>query len=346
MKNTNILVIIDANKLGNYTKGSLKCKNYSYLEINKYLHENIVNNFYFKNNENVSIKIAIPEIVLEEIKEQQNHRFKLDLECLCNLFQKFSKLNGAELKIPEINYETHLEEKGINYLGVYDIITLKIPKNEIFPKLVKKVLKKEKPFYKKNGKDSGFKDALIWESILEFAKSNKYDRYFFLTDDSDFNNKTLSEEFHNLTGKEISIVEEVSTLKGELEEEINGTERINKTLEKIEPKLADILGSVINKNYLEIIRGENICKVSNVCGYRVLDINLEKERYQMAILANFEHESIYSIYAQNGAFDEEYLYNTEISPAELILSFDDKFNLKKIFSEEIIFNGKKSLVYG
>ncbi|MEN7982655.1 MAG: PIN domain-containing protein, partial [Nanoarchaeota archaeon] len=193
-KEKRILVIIDTNQLGSYSGKKLSCNNYSFLETNKYLYQNIVNNFNYEKI--TKIHIALPEIVLGEILNQQVSCFNEDFSKLKNMFAKFSKLEGFELNCAQLEYRQYLEEKMNNYLGAYSIIKIKNPPIEILPKLIKKVLLREKPFYKKeNGVDSGFKDAIIWESINEFVKENSYDKYFFLTNDLDFNDKILQEEF-------------------------------------------------------------------------------------------------------------------------------------------------------
>src|SRR3989339_682072 len=272
VKSKNILVIIDTNHLGNYSKGNLFCKNYKYLEINKNLHENLVNNFNFKPSKEIIIQVAIPEIALEELKQQQNECFIKDLEKINLNFKKFKELQGVILNLPKIEYIPYLDVKKENYLRKYNITKINNPSEKIFPKLIDKVIKKQKPFYKKNNNqvDSGFKDALIWESILEFVSLNKYDKYFFLTNDSDFNND-FKQEFLEITQKEL------------------------------------------------LILGEN-----NI----------------LFVYVSLEHESLYAIYAEYGAFDKAFINDTEISLAEIKLTLDKNYKIQKITSEEVLINGK------
>jgi len=166
-----------------------------------------------------------------------------------------------------------------------------------------------------------------------------------LTGDPDFKDEKLKAEFFQITGKELSIVEEVSDLKGKLEEEIKGTEIINKALEKIHPNLLNSLQSMINKNYSEIISKGNLYQISDIIDYRILDINLSEKVYILSLLVYFEHESIYALYAKHGAFDREYINDKEISQAEITLFFDEDYNLKEISSEETLFNGQNKLEF-
>ncbi|HLD54976.1 MAG TPA: PIN domain-containing protein [Candidatus Nanoarchaeia archaeon] len=341
VKSKNILVIIDTNHLGNYSKGNLFCKNYKYLEINKNLHENLVNNFNFKPSKEIIIQVAIPEIALEELKQQQNECFIKDLEKINLNFKKFKELQGVILNLPKIEYIPYLDVKKENYLRKYNITKINNPSEKIFPKLIDKVIKKQKPFYKKNNNqvDSGFKDALIWESILEFVSLNKYDKYFFLTNDSDFNND-FKQEFLEITQKELLILGEIKDLKGKLEEEIKGTKMINQSLENIEKLLLNEIQNIIDLNNIKIISSGNSYNVKEIKGYQIVDINLEGENIILFVYVSLEHESLYAIYAEYGAFDKAFINDTEISLAEIKLTLDKNYKIQKITSEEVLINGK------
>ncbi|MCK5450005.1 DUF4935 domain-containing protein [Candidatus Pacearchaeota archaeon] len=346
MKNKNILVIVDINRLGNYSNNEDGCKNYSFLGINKHLHKNIISNFSFSASKNTLIQIAIPKIVLEELKYQQKNSFENEKRCLSENFKKFSQLPNSEIKLPDLDYDSYLDEKTLAYMGVYKIKEIENPPNEILNKLIEKVLKKEKPFYKSGFKvDSGFKDSIIWESILMFVSKNRYDKYFFPSGDSDFEDEKLKKEFAQITGRELSIVKEVADLKGKLEEEINGTDKINNALESIQPDLLNILRSIISQKFLELISEGRRYDISNVNDYRILDINSLGKQYVLSLLVYFEHESTYAFYAKHGAFDKSYLNDKDISPAEIKLIFDEDYSLKEISSEEIVFNTRNKLEF-
>jgi hypothetical protein len=58
-----------------------------------------------------------------------------------------------------------------------------------------------------NASDKGFKDTLIWLSLLEYFKNNGGDNIIFVTDDKGFKNNadTLYKEFNKITDKSIEI---------------------------------------------------------------------------------------------------------------------------------------------
>lgn len=80
--------------------------------------------------------------------------------------------------------------------------------SSIFEKILDRVYKKIPPFSSIDGaSDKGFKDSLIWISLLDFFKSNGENDVVFVTNDNGFikNDKILCNEFNEYTGKTIRI---------------------------------------------------------------------------------------------------------------------------------------------
>lgn len=82
----------------------------------------------------------------------------------------------------------------------------------VLQNMMKRVMRDERakhPFVhakrgKKTYKDAGFKDNLIWESLMHFEKIEEYDKVIFLTGDSDYAN--CQEEFNAKWSKHFKIV--------------------------------------------------------------------------------------------------------------------------------------------
>lgn len=75
--------------------------------------------------------------------------------------------------------------------------------------ILKRANKKEPPFLSDDrASDKGFKDALIWESILEFFAKSGEQEVLLITDDGGFtkNEIALCKEFNEVTGKTLSIL--------------------------------------------------------------------------------------------------------------------------------------------
>ncbi|AJC94874.1 MULTISPECIES: PIN domain-containing protein [Staphylococcus] len=150
-----------------------------------------------------SFQILIPEIVFNELLQHQVQEFNKDIEILKLLKDKFIGLNNFTIKIPDkIDYDKHLNIAMSEFKSRYGIQTIKIHSDKnSFDNIIEKALQKLPPFEGKNKQsDKGFKDALIWESIMQYASENVGD-YYFLTYDKIFNNdltkKTLLQEFNS-----------------------------------------------------------------------------------------------------------------------------------------------------
>lgn len=126
-------------------------------------------------------ELRVPEITVKELFKQQLQSYNSNIETIKNSYSKFDKIYEVGLQIDEkFDYENFLEKKKDQYIAHRGIKILSICKEEKFVRIVERALNKEAPFEGKDKKsDKGFKDALIWESILEFAEENE-GKYIFL----------------------------------------------------------------------------------------------------------------------------------------------------------------------
>lgn len=126
-------------------------------------------------------ELRVPEITVKELFKQQLQSYNSNIETIKNSYSKFDKIYEVGLQIDEkFDYENFLEKKKDQYIARRGIKILSICKEEKFVRIVERALNKEAPFEGKDKKsDKGFKDALIWESILEFAEENE-GKYIFL----------------------------------------------------------------------------------------------------------------------------------------------------------------------
>lgn len=137
----------------------------------------------------------ITEQVFGEIIQQRKEYYdnkKQDLENLSKIFNK--DYNISE----DIDFEQELKD----YLLKYNIKILPHPNNDVFPKIIKRAIEKKLPFKSigegKNlkGTDKGFKDVLLWETLLSFNyELNRIGKVFLITaNTNDFpENKLLPE---------------------------------------------------------------------------------------------------------------------------------------------------------
>ena len=96
-------------------------------------------------------------------------------------------------------YESYFENNIIPYAKDGEMLTA----------IIDRANQKMPPFSNaKDASDKGFKDCLLWLSILAYFRNNGENQIVFITDDkSAFRNNTefLQKEFHDATGKTIEI---------------------------------------------------------------------------------------------------------------------------------------------
>jgi hypothetical protein len=124
--------------------------------------------------------LAIPLVVIEETK----NKFREELEKSAVEINKLSRLlptNSHQLPVLDINaqvqnYESQLLKRVTDNFKFRILDFPEVSHRE----LVQRDLKRRKPFSKSG---EGYRDALIWHSILEAVKSVK-DEFVFLTDNA------------------------------------------------------------------------------------------------------------------------------------------------------------------
>ena len=128
-------------------------------------------------------------------------------------------------------YKTGMQAKYEEYFGD-KIIPLK-KDEETLSTVIDRANKRIPPFSSaKDASDKGFKDCLLWISLLNYFKNNGKKEVVFVTDDGGFKNNTefLCEEFEKITGKRI-IIKPNSYYNELLEaEKVEPTEKKSETL--------------------------------------------------------------------------------------------------------------------
>ncbi|MDU5145175.1 MAG: PIN domain-containing protein [Paenibacillus dendritiformis] len=151
-------------------------------------------------------QILIPEMSIGELFQKQLESFNEGLNRIKENYEACKQLYGLDLFINDnFDYRSILEARKEEYLSRYNINILPICGEKRFNSIVRRALNKIAPFSGlKGNSDKGFKDTVIWESILEFAEQNNGD-FIFITHDKGFS-EYLIEEFRDLTGQKIEII--------------------------------------------------------------------------------------------------------------------------------------------
>ena len=167
------MVVIDTNCFNNYSSDKL----IPFYACDK------CHSFFADKNARAGItlgKYYITEGVFGEIIQQRKEEFRKTI----NELEKILKKLNIEMNLPS---EPDFEKELKNYLENYSIQILPHVKNEIFPRIINRAINKALPFKQvgkdgEKGTDKGFKDVLIWETLLEFNyEEQRIGKVFLIT---------------------------------------------------------------------------------------------------------------------------------------------------------------------
>ncbi len=216
------LIVFDTNSLRSTEAGEVA---YSFFAFGRPFQ--VIEEYILEKNLKEDIHIAIPTWAIEELKDQKHRQYKADiLE-----FQKLAKrLSGMPhipvITLPEVEFDctAFIKEKADKYLATKEIKLLEIKEelaNAVLQSMMKRVLKdqnKKQPFsHAGKYKDAGFKDNIVWESLMHFDGVNDYDKIIFLTKDTDYSNCQV--EFKAKWNKHIAIIADENHVTIEIEKD-------------------------------------------------------------------------------------------------------------------------------
>ena len=156
-------------------------------------------------------EIFLSEITIEERLAQTRMEIKQS-------YDEITRAIDSNKGIAKVNFSMTLDEKIkaqeqallTAYKEVIGENIIKFPKDEkTFSCVLERAYNKLPPF-SKGDSDKGFKDALLWVSLLSFfANSNDMREIVLITDDKGFvkNKDVLQDEFHKVTNMKITIHE-------------------------------------------------------------------------------------------------------------------------------------------
>lgn len=213
------LVVFDTNSLRSTEAGEVA---YSFFAFGRPFQ--VIEEFILEKNLNEDIHIAIPTWAIEELKDQKHRQYKTDIV----EFQKLAKrLSGMphipEIALPEVEFDctTFIKEKADEYLATKEIKLLEIREelaNTVLQSMMKRVMKdqnKKQPFaHSGKFKDAGFKDNIVWESLMHFDGVTDFDKVIFLTKDTDYANCQV--EFKEKWNRHISISSDENIVVAEI----------------------------------------------------------------------------------------------------------------------------------
>lgn len=203
------------------------------------------------------VTIVLPEIVTDELIQQQIESYNKEIEKLLKI--KFPCFDVTK----HSDYENHIKSEIDNELTLIKdkLVKIKeapIPKDLKIHKLVERAIKKNPPFLGKDKEsDKGFKDVILWESLIEYKEKNLKEKIILCTDDKIFNSDILELEYFSKFKEDIVIAKWYPG-KGDLID-------ILSHIFKSTPKLSN--QSEIFYEFRKVINVENLTKLYNTHRY-------------------------------------------------------------------------------
>jgi hypothetical protein len=190
----------------------------TYNELDTFIKENGLEEY---------VKLFVSTMVIEELKNQKKRAYKHDI---ANLKEIVKRLEGlphipeGSIPIPDEDFDcgAFIEQKAATYIAENQINTL-IYKDEhassILNNMVQKVVYTDKPLspFAISGpyKDAGFKDGIIWETLMHFETVLEYDKVIFLSKDGDYKENCL-DDFKKKWNRHIKIEKDKNNVIAEL----------------------------------------------------------------------------------------------------------------------------------
>jgi len=154
--------------------------------------------------------VFVSEISIQERLSQKYIELRKKYEELEKIIKEYSTIAKIEKKyLFEVKFESKRELIKKSYSDLFgDNIVPFEPNADMLKTIMDRVYKKIPPFINADGaSDKGFKDTLLWLSLLEYFKNCEGGNVIFVTDDKGFRNNSdaLCSEFNEYTGKTIEI---------------------------------------------------------------------------------------------------------------------------------------------
>lgn len=289
-----ILIIPDSNYLFVNFKSKADFRefsfNHNFIELVQIIEKN---NLYDK------CVIGLSEVVLEELLIQRIEAYNEQIDKMKQLainyvFPHLSFDTASFSNFKYIDFLTKVRSEYLNTIKskLIEFIDLPIPNQIRFTSIIRRAFEKRPPFEGVKGKsDKGFKDALLWESILDIKLSSDYSNVIVCTSDERMQNIELIKEFNDIN-KNINIemvnpqalnmiLNKLSSDNGNFNEGLNTLQEITEFLTSypgwmMDIKLEDFL---IDDDYIEY----------SVLNFEVLDYDsFSEDKFNALVELKFE----------------------------------------------------------
>lgn len=142
-----------------------------------------IKNYVIDNSFEQNVRFAVTKFSLDELIYGREAEYLKDYEVV----KKFEGLPGVDFFKTDFDYFQYLKGRARLFVKNNNILVIPYPLKIRLYKILKRSLLKEKPFIQsQKHSDYGFKDTVIWESILGFNKIKKFQKVVLITNDGGF----------------------------------------------------------------------------------------------------------------------------------------------------------------
>lgn len=276
--------------------------------------------FIKENNFRSRVKIIIPRIVADELLEQQLACYKNTVN---NFFSnKFPMYNKSTSSIMEPkDYEEYLEDKLYNEIKGFESEDVKVEIINIsndfkIENVIKRAIKKQPPFLGEGKEsDKGFKDVILWETLLEYKHKNRFETILLCTSDKIFKKREIFEEYKDTFNEDLIVSEMYSN--------DNNVYDVLGDLFETNPKLSKELKIVLE--FGKLINSTNLTEMLGVINYRPEFKNKQYKLLNIEGIYIDEVSDIVNLKESAGLSNDIFRYEVGID-AFLSLIDEDKYN--------------------
>lgn len=145
------------------------------------------------------VVLAIPNVIWSEMEKQIIDAHTEKVLSFKSYIEKWKLPEYSIIDNKFQDYPTFIKKIITAYKmelseGINKVVHLQFPSKDCFDRIISRAFNKEPPFGgKEKNSDKGFKDVLLWESILEFISLHPNSETIFYTKDNGFKENLISE---------------------------------------------------------------------------------------------------------------------------------------------------------
>jgi|GEM_PF-3160471 len=191
--------------------------------INFGINYNTVNDYVKSSGLKNSVDFGITKMTYEELLYGRKSEYEDVIKKLGEQEKLLENVPGVSISIKQedFSYDEYFRNLLDDFLKKEKIKVISYPNTSLLNSVISRSLKKEKPFITTgHHSDYGFKDVIIWESILSYRGCCKYNKVIFLANDKGFT-EDCKREFISKHNTYFKILRDPDAVTAEIKETNN-----------------------------------------------------------------------------------------------------------------------------